>query len=190
MEISRTVALVLSRVGLLIGCSLCLVACGSDGDDRDDGNFTDSASVVDLRADDTTIRVGEGTVVTLDFTYDTDDVFDDNDAVNLVVRIPSGLSYRDDTSEVDSVGGDQKVGARITPCAGGETYLTYILDEFDLDGAENPPGDADARLTFTVDAITGGTTHTLSARAATFNSAFTCGGAFGSERDESIVVIE
>ena len=110
-----------------------------------------------------------------------------DDNVVVVVRLPPELEYRDDTSEIDGSAGDDKVGAQVTHCADtGETFLVYDLDRFDLDEARNPSGDADARLTLTIDGVLPTSSTEIGARAEENGVSFSCGGVF--LPDESIVV--
>ncbi|MCC6952540.1 MAG: hypothetical protein IT290_00330 [Deltaproteobacteria bacterium] len=158
----------------------------SGGDDDDDFG---GGGVTRVRIDDRTLSVGEGTVVAVDFEFDRQDIFIDDDNVVVVVRLPGQLRYRDDTSEIDGVGSDDGVGARVTECA-GETYLEYDLDRFDLDDAANPDGSADARLTLTVDAVSPGASVEIEAVAEENGVPYSCGAAFLSDESEFVSVVD
>lgn len=173
---------------LALSC-LSVAGCNSDSDDDDD--FFNSARVVDLALQDSTIRVGEGTVVAVNFSFDASRVFNDGDSVIVVVRLPAELEYRDGTAEIDGLGGeDDGVGAQVVRCGNlGESYLIFDMDEFDLDQAENPSGDGDAVLTLTVDGIDPLQFGTIEAAANGETSPlFTCGGSFASDEEVSLSV--
>lgn len=158
---------------LLAGTAFSVASCGND----DDG-FNNS-EVTDLDVQEDQLFVGEGTVVRVDFTFDASDVFDDDENISIGVRLPNGLVYRDGTAEIDAAGGDESVGAQISTCLStGESFLFFDLDRFDLDDADNPTGDADARLTFTVDAVAAAGTGFIQARADDDSIAFSCGEPF------------
>lgn len=140
------------RFTLMSIIALGLVGCG--GDDDDDDDFTgENAEVVELGAEDTSLRVGDATVVRTDITFSDDEVFNDNRSVVVVVKLPAGLRFREGTAEVQGSGGDEQIGARVSRCSNGETFVEFEVDDDDLDFAENPDGDADGRITFTVDAV-------------------------------------
>ena len=177
-SLSFLLALTLAASG--IGCS------GSDDDDDFGGG-----GVTRVRADDRQLSVGEGTVLAVDFEFDRDDVFIDDDNVTVALRLPPELRYRDDTSEIDGVSTDDGVGARVTFCQDtGETFLEYDLDRFDLDDAKNPDGDADARLTLTVDAVAAGSSVEIEAIADSNGVAYSCGGRFLSDESEFVSISE
>ena len=145
--------MILKRALLAFSACSMFLFCSCGGSGGDDTNFL-SAHVVDIQAVDDSLEVGEGTVVAVDFTFDPFLVFDDGRNVVVTVRLPEGLDYRDNTSEVDGESADREIGAQVTFCPNsGETFLVYDMDDVDLEGAQNPPGEALARLTLTVDAI-------------------------------------
>lgn len=168
-------------VGSLAGCS------GSDDD-----NFV-SAVVTTIEVSDSVIAVGQGSVIAVDFSFSADDIFNDRKRIFLVVRLAPALAFREGTSEIDGAfsGDDEGVGAQITNCLeSGETFLLFNLDRFDLDEAENPAGDADARLNFTVDGILPEPQAIISARADGSPAIFTCGVEFIPEAATAIQVVE
>jgi len=172
----------------LVLTALSFAGCSSNDDNGDD--FFNSARVVDLAVEDSTIHVGDGTVLAVNFSFDASNVFNDDDNVSVVVRLPEGIEYRDDTSEIDGVSGDDGVGAQVVRCvASGETYLIYDLDRFDLDNAANPAGDGDAVITLTIDATKRGDFATIEAAAdGDRTPLFSCGSSFASDEQVSIEV--
>lgn len=125
-------------------------SCSSDDDS------VVSARVVDFEARDTTIAVGEGSVLQLDFTFDAEAVFDDGQNVVVTISLPPELGLREGTAEIEERTGDDPIGARVTTCQDGSSFLVFDMDDNDLDQASNPSGDADARLKLTVDALSSG----------------------------------
>ncbi len=119
-----------------------LTACG-DGDD-------DVTEVVRLSVDDSLIGVGEDVVVRAGVSFSRDDVFRDNDQINLIVRLPQEVFFRRGTSEVQGTFDDEEIGAQIFSCSDGEIVLVFELDENDLRFADNPSGDSDAEISFTI----------------------------------------
>lgn len=174
---------------LLLLLALSVGSCSSDSDDDDD--FFEDADVIDLSVEDSNIEVGEGTVLAVEFSFDADRVFNDGDNVVVVVKLPEGLEFRDGTSEIDGVDGDDSLGAQIVRCSGSnETYLIFDMDEFDLDNASNPPGDADAVLTMTVDGVAPVDFETIEATAGDNEPLFECGERFISDEQAAITVVE
>lgn len=130
---------------LLLSCSLLagLSACGSDDDDEDDGG----SRVTSVNLDDNPISLGGETVLYTEFSFSSDDIFDDDQNVFVVVKLPNTVRYKAGTTEIDRpTGEDHGVDPRVTSCPNGETFLAFDLDEDDLASAANPDGDADARL--------------------------------------------
>jgi hypothetical protein len=147
-SLARQVVLRAVWVALL---TIGLGSCSGDDED-DDPDFFDDAEVVDLSLEDSTIEVNEATILAVEFSFDFSRVFDDDENVVIVVRLPEGIEFRDGTSEIDGIDGDEEVGAQIVRCSGSdETFLIFDMDRFDLDDASNPPGDADAVLTLTIE---------------------------------------
>ena len=119
-------------------------------DTSGDNDFFD-AEVTDLDVHDEAIHLGEGTVVRAAFGFDNRAVFEDHDNVALVVKLPAGLSYREGTAELHNETGDDSIGAQITQCPDGTTFLLFDMDRHDLNDLEDPSGDALGDLTLTVD---------------------------------------
>lgn len=167
----------LQRLGLLLtplfGATV-LTGCGGDG--GDDNNVPGS-SVVSIDTDTNPIPVGQAGILSVNFSYSANDVFDDGVNVVVVVHLPSNLRYRADTSEVDlPFGDDRQVGAQVTECGANGQFLLFDLDKSDLEAADNPGGDADARLTLTVDAVQATPTATVQAIAHDETVPFDCNG--------------
>lgn len=130
-----------------IVCALSLVAC-SDDDEFSGGGVTE---VVEIASDDSSIPLGDGAVVRFNFSFDQNDVFFDNGDVNLVVKLPRQLSYRDNSAEIDRVGGrDKDTDPRVRLCPDGESYLSFSFDESDLNDADVPFDGGDATLKLTL----------------------------------------
>lgn len=168
----------------LIALTFLSLGCTTGGDD----DFFD-AEVLDLDLQDDVLTKGDGTVLSTYFTFDTHGVFEEGEHVVLVVKLPPGLSYRDDTAEIDNDGGDDKVGAQITKCANGDTYLTFDMDDHDLDNLQDPPGDASAKITLTVDGNATGA-RLIEARARRDTVFFSCSQEFLEDQQIYLTVID
>lgn len=163
---------------LLWGALFSFGGCGSGGDND---NF-ESPEVTDMDLEDETIAAGEGTVLAVEFSFDRANIFDDNDEVVVVVRLPNGITYREGTAEIDEdAGGDNDISPEITLCSDGTTFLRFSLDENDLQSAENPDGDGDARLTMTIDSLRSLGSVILEGRADENSAPFGCSGSFLAE---------
>lgn len=169
---------------------ICMLSASVMGCTSDNNSDISSSRAVDIELQDRTLQVGEGTVLQVDFSFDTGDVLNGNDNVVVTVRLPAGLSLRSGTSEIDggSNSDDEGVGAQITQCSNGDTFLVYDLDRFDLDKAANPSGDADARLKLTIDADDIVRNGIIEARADS-SAFFTCDGLFLSDVRTGINVL-
>jgi hypothetical protein len=129
-------------------CTLGILGCAED-DDFDGGGIT---QVVEIVADNSSIPLGEGSVIRVNFLFDEFDVLDDGGQVNLVVKLPRQLSYLDNSAEIDKPGSrDRDVDPRVRKCPNGDSYLLFDLGESQLEGAESPYDGGDAQLKFTVD---------------------------------------
>lgn len=168
---------------------LSLAACGgSDGDDSGPGLGT--AGVVSLELDDNLIEVGDGTVLRVGFSFSSSRVFDDNENVEVVVRVPEEASFRLGTAEIQVPASDNAVGAQITNCvATGEQFLLFDLDENDLALAENPSGDADAELSLTIDGDQAGESLSVQAAASSEGVPFSCGAPFPAQAEVTLSVV-
>ena len=163
---------------LLFGALFSFGGCGSEGDDD---NF-ESPEITDMDLEEEAIRPLEGTVLAVEFSFDRSNVFDDNDEVAVVVRLPNGIIYREGTAEIDEdSGGDNGVNPETTLCSDGTAFVRFNFDENDLSGAEDPDGDGDARLTLTIDALRVLGSAVIEARADENSAPFGCNGSFLAE---------
>ena len=127
----------------------CLTAMS--GCDTSSNSDAFDAEVTKLEVDKNVIDLGDGTVVTAGFTFDTDSVFRDGENVIMVVQLPAGLSYRHGTAEIDDEIGDQDIDPEVIECPSGESYLSFNMNDNDLDDLNDPSGEAIGNLMFTVD---------------------------------------
>jgi hypothetical protein len=127
---------------------------------------------------------------TVNFSFDNDDVLDDKGNVRLVVKLPNGLKYRANSSEIDEVGSsDKEVGAQLLECSSsGESYLLFDMDRFDLRSANAPNSDSDAQLKLTVDGTRRGSTLVIEARADKDRVAYGCDVSFVPDEQEVLSV--
>ena len=172
---------------LAVALSLPLIltsGCGGSGDGHDDS--LGGAQVENIDSQDRTLEVGEGTVVAADFNFNFAYV-DDGGHVFVVVHLPAGLALREGTSEIEK-NDDDRVGAEVTPCISGESYLVYDLNFDDLAGAQPPSRDAAARLKFTVDAISSNPGAIIEASADSDLPVFSCTRTFLSDAATAIDV--
>lgn len=158
------------------------VGCGGNGS-------TSGGSAVSLVLDSSVLNVGQSSVATLEFSFKADEVFNHGENVAITVRLPAGVGFHPESGEIDLPGGsDESVGNQVTNCGGtGESYVVFNLGRQDLLLAVNPDGDADARLTFTVDGISA-VNSSMDARAAD-DSAFTCGQTFVADVSAAVQVL-
>ena len=167
----------------LIGCLASIVLLfGCSGSDDVEGG----GEVVNIETEDVAIPEGGATVLKFSFAYDVNAVMSHGESIDLVVKLPPELAYREGTAEVQTSDGDEEVGAQIFHCLNGDTYLLFVLDEYDLDDAIDPAGDADAQLNLTVDAVASGFPNIEAA--AGDNVAFECGFDFPYEAVTGVIV--
>lgn len=172
-------------VGMCVLIGTTLSACG--GDDDNSGLV---AQIIEMFFTDDTIRVGEGTVLHVLFSYSSDRVFDENEMVSVVVRLPAETTFRNGTAEIQRPADDESVGAQIFDCpASGEQFLLFDLDENDLATAGNPDGDADAELTLTVDALLANPDARIQATARENGVPFACGEPFIADMEASLAIV-
>lgn len=162
---------ILSSVAL-IALIVGITGCGSDNDNESDGG----AEVKILSIEQDILRVGTASVVSVEFSFSSDDVFDDNRDVDVVVHLPSTLNYRLGSGDLKRPIDDNSVDPSITVCANGDSYLSFNLGGSELFDATNPDGDADAELRLTVDAVRSGTGFPLDASAQNDGVPFDCTG--------------
>lgn len=129
------------------GCITSFLGCTGDNDLYQGG----VTKVMEIQAEDSAVRVGDGSVVQFNFSYDQNEVFTDNAVVTLVVKLPRQLSYLDNSAEIDKPGSrDRDTDPSVKKCSTGETYLSFALDESDLRDAQVPFDGGDAILKLTV----------------------------------------
>ena len=154
----RTIAKTIVVAGV---SAVMLAGCGSDNDIESDG----SSNVVRVLADPSTLALNQGSIIRAEFSFASDDVFDDNQDVVLVVNLPATVRYRAGTAEIKRPIDDRSVIPEVISCGDGHSLLRFRFDESELTDAENPSGDADAVLSFTVDAVARGNVTVVSAQA-------------------------
>ena len=169
-----------ASVVVLMGTSI-----GCDNDDNDNNNDASDSTVVEVAVEDSIISVGQASVVRVNFSFDGDEVLQHGQNVALVVHLPNGVVFLPESGDLDvPVGDDDAVGAEVVTCPAGDSYVVFNLDGGDLDVVENPGGNADARLTFTVTALAV-VSDIIEARADNL-AVFACGTDFMAEAAASI----
>lgn len=159
--------------------AIALVSCGGGG--------SNGAQVDAILAEQSVLSVGQSTVLRVEVSFDAGDVFYHGKEVLVVVRLPSELSFVEGSGEIDQpTGADHSVGAVITTCANGETFLQFNLSDRDLLTATNPLGDADAELKLTLTAVSPLSNGVIGARADE-NATFVCSTNFS---DEAVTAID
>ena len=152
-----------------------------------DGGST-SNSVVGVSLDNSVIERGNSSVVKVDFSFDADDILTDNHTVAIVIHLPSGVTFHPDSGDIEQVlGDDNAVGAELFACSGGDMYVTFNLNRSDLVSANNPSGNADARITFTIDAVAP-VNASIDARAGS-EAVFSCDSEFEAQSSAAVEVI-
>ena len=145
------------------------------------------AEVTKLEVSNNVIDLGDGTVVTAGFTFDTSSVFKDGENVTMVVQLPAGLSYRHGTAEIDDEVGDQDIDPEVIECPAGESYLSFDMDDNNLDDLNDPSGEAIGNLMLTVDGNEPGP-WLIQARARQDVVFYGCGQAFNSDASVYLTV--
>jgi hypothetical protein len=164
---------------------LGVLGCAEDND-FDNVGFTE---VVEIAVDNSTIQLGDGEVVRVNFAFDEDDVLDDGGEVNLVVKLPRQLAYRDESAEIDKPGSrDRDVDPRVRTCQNGDSYLIFTLGESQLEDAVSPAEGADAQLKLTVDAEKRGQMISIEAAADESTVPYSCSGVFVFDEREIVSV--
>lgn len=181
----------LKSIHNLVAVAFMLVSiAGCSSSDDDDENGFLSASIVDMSVDDDVISVGDKTVMTLDFTYSADAVFEDEMNVVVVIRLPDSLQVVEGTSELEGNFSDEEVGPEQVGCNdSGDTLVLFDLDENDLRSAANPSGDADARLKLTLRGVRAGENLTVRAKARGGEIDNGCSDQFLEDFDTTVTVI-
>lgn len=170
-------------LGIVLSGAL-LAGCGDDNDDESDGG----AVTTSITLDPSVLGLADATIAAVQFSFSSDDVFDDDRNVALAVLLPSSLRYRNGSSEIQRPIDDRNVEPQVTFCADGSTLLVYDLDEDDLFDAENPGGNADAELRFTADAQAMAGTFSMSTVAANDSLPVACGLSFPTQQSAVFTV--
>lgn len=170
---------------VILGFTPCIfVGCA----DEDEDDSIDSSQVVSLELDENLLTILEKTVLQVDFTFSSDGVFDDGENVVLAVKLPDGILYVEGSAELDTIFGDDGIGAQVSFCSTGETFLVFDMDNFDLNDLENPEGNADGRLTLTVQGLAPIPISAIEARADD-NATFRCEQLFVPDQQVAIGVL-
>ena len=127
-----------------------LIACTNSDDETN--SWGGSTRVTEIYSDDSIVPIGNGSVFRVNFTFNEEDIFNDQGSVNLVVKVPPELAYRTGSAEIDGNTSrqDNSVEPYILNCPRDGTYLSFTLIRYDLDDAEAPGDDADAQLKLTL----------------------------------------
>jgi hypothetical protein len=172
---------VVAGVGLVSG----LVACSGNNTYSGGG----STQVVEMRVDNSTILVGEGTVAKINFTFNQNDVLFGGGRVNLVVRVPPQLTYRDDSAEINLPGSkDRNEDPKVTQCPGGETFLVFKFTKSDLENLNLPVDSSDTQLKLTVDGVRVGEDLSIQAAADEGAVSYGCGKDFAFDEEQLLTV--
>lgn len=170
---------------LLCYVLLPLVSCNTTDDDE-----YSEAVVVDLGLSDSLIKIGEKSVLSIEFSFSANSVLQDGERVVIAAKLAPELSYETGTAEIKGMFGDNKVSPEITLCKeSGETILLFELDGKDLSTASNPDGDADARLNLIVKAKKAGAAVPIEVKAANNTLLAGCGVDFNPDRAVSITIL-
>jgi len=137
-----SIAQILFVVPVMVGCS----------DSNDTNSWGGTTRVVEVTADDDFVRLDKGVVFRVNFSFDEEDIFNDQGQVHLVMKLPNELEFREGSAEIDGFNSrdDEGVEPTVVECSDG-TYLSFTLIRYDLDEAEPPTEDADAQLKLTIE---------------------------------------
>lgn len=173
-------------VALSLGVA-ALTGCGGNDEDDDVGT---NANVVEIAASPSTLVAGEASIISTKFSFSSSDVFDENDDIEVVVELPPQLLFRPGTAEIKRPIDDMDINpAAEVQCPGGTSFLRFSLGRSDLVDANNPGGDADAELRFTVDSLppTGATL--IAAAASDDTVPFSCASGVPAQATGSITLL-
>lgn len=153
---------------IALASGIMLNGCGGD-----DNNG--SVNVTEVSTNPGVVRSGNQSVVTVRFSYEANQLFDDNERVLLTVQLPSGVTYKAGSAEIDRPLDDDSVSPEgIITCPDGSSFVSFDFDRQDLALATNPGGNADGRLTFTGITSGGATNVLINASASADGVEFSC----------------
>lgn len=153
--------------------AVAVQGCTGDNNNNDSGNTTevreiDPASVV--------IPYGQSVVVRFNFAFDEEDVFENDQQVQVIVQLPRGLTFDIGSGQISGYTSQEKEG--VTPdyvrCDNGVVYLVFNLNASDLDNAAPPSSDTDAQLTTSIEGWALGNDFVIQARAVIGDYQWTC----------------
>ncbi len=153
MELKRSDMLRLIITLALVSVVAVTGGCGDDDDDEFDGTTV----VTGVAIDNSVLIHPESTVARVEFSFSSDDVFDDDQNVLLAVQLPSIVRYHEGSAELQRAIDDHQIDPLVESCGDGSSFLIFNFDEGDLIDADNPGGNADAELTLTIDSFARGT---------------------------------
>lgn len=184
-----------------------LTGCGGGGGDNDDPVVTppivtdpnvpppapaepEDASIVSIGVEKGTLTVGESTGMNVTVTYGESRVLQGGERVVVVIKLPNGAAYTEDSSGIATSSSSVGVSPAVLNCAGGESYLSYDLGAAELQNAADPDGQANAdfRLILSVDGVSQVGATTISAGAADNAQSFGCGQNFDEEATTGIFI--
>lgn len=192
--------------GALLSGMLLLAACGGGGGDDDvpsdgvdntpppvgttpDPIEPEDARVVRMTLDGAFIPLGGVGVLSVEPTFAESRVAA-GERVVIVVKLPAGLRYQEESSSIQTESGTRGVSAFASPCEDGSSLITYDLGKAELDNAQDPDGldDADARLIIGIEGVNNTASAAIQAAAADNSLAASCGANFDSESDVAVAV--
>ncbi len=175
----------------VIGSVVCALMLGSSigCGDNNPLNPTNRTEVTEIIAQDSSITRGDGSVVKVNFIFDSNRVFLNKKDVNLVVRLARGLAYREESGELSGFGSrDRDVDPHVVECPEGASFLVFDLGRSELDDAEVVGAPSSAQLKFTADGVTETSVASIEARADEGEIHFDCGDEFKSDEQEFVSV--
>lgn len=158
-------------------CITGLTNCGGSHND-------DPVDVKEISAEDSALTVAQKTVVKVDFSFSADRVFNHDNTAYIVLQLPANLTFQRNSAEIQRPFDDNRVSPQVTVCSDGTTYLAFNFDDRDLVDATNPSGDADARVNFTVNAVSSGNDVIISGEGSEDPINVVCGSSL--ENDEAV----
>jgi len=168
--------------GLLLGS---FIGCG----DNNPLNPNNRTEVTEIIAQDSSITRGDGSVVKVNFIFDSNRVFLSKKDVHLVVRLTRGLAYREESAELSGFGSrDRDVDPQVVECPDRASFLVFDLGRSELDDAEVVGAPSSAQLKFTADGVLETSVALIEARADEGEIHFDCSDEFKSDEQEFVSV--